>query len=108
MTELIIAFSLAILISAMCSVFEAVFYSVPASRIESLVHEGRRSGRILKSLRKDVERPIAAILSLNTIANTAGAAIAGAAAAEALGHAWVGWFSAFFTLAILIFSEVIP
>jgi CBS domain containing-hemolysin-like protein len=55
-----------------------------------------------------VDRPIAAILSLNTIANTAGAAVAGSAASAVLGHKWLGLFSALFTLAILTFSEIIP
>lgn len=93
----------------MCSLFEAVLYSVPVGHIESLVADGRRSGMILRDLRKDVDRPIAAILSLNTVANTAGAAIAGAAAMKVFGGgAPMIWFSAIFTLVILLFSEVIP
>jgi CBS domain containing-hemolysin-like protein len=59
-------------------------------------------------LRKNVDKPITAILTLNTVSNTAGAAIAGAMAATVFGHEWLGYFSVFFTLAILIFSEVIP
>ncbi len=108
MVELIVAVSFAVLISGMCSLFEAVLYSVPIGHVESLAEDGRKSGLILRALRRDVDRPIAAILSLNTIANTAGAAVAGAAAAAVFGQAWVGWFSAVFTMAILIFSEVIP
>ena len=108
MVELIAAVSFAVLVSGMCSLFEAVLYSVPIGHVESLAEEGHKSGVILRALRRNVDRPIAAILSLNTIANTGGAAIAGAAAADYFGNAWVGWFSAFFTLAILIFSEVIP
>ncbi len=108
MVELIVAVSFAVLISGMCSLFEAVLYSVPISHVESLAEDGRKSGLILRALRRDVDRPIAAILSLNTIANTAGAAVAGAAAVAVFGQAWVGWFSAVFTMAILIFSEVIP
>ncbi|MBW1805027.1 MAG: HlyC/CorC family transporter [Deltaproteobacteria bacterium] len=108
MAELIIAVCLAIIVSAGCSLFEAVLYSVPLRHIETMVHEGRQSGKIFKELRSDIERPITAILSLNTIANTAGAAVAGAAALAVFGHHWLGYFSVFFTLAILIFSEVIP
>ena len=108
MFELIIAMSFAIIISAGCSLFEAVLYSVPIRHIETMAQEGKGSGRILKKLRVNVERPIAAILSLNTIANTAGAAIAGAAATTVFGHQWLVYFTAFFTLSILIFSEVIP
>ena len=108
MAELIVAVAAAVLISAMCSLFEAVLYSVPVGHIESLANADRKAGRILQGLRANVDRPIAAILSLNTIANTAGAAVAGAAAASVFGEAWVGYFSAAFTLAILMFSEVIP
>jgi CBS domain containing-hemolysin-like protein len=73
-----------------------------------MVQEKKRSGTILQSLRKDIEKPITAILSLNTIANTAGAAFAGSAAAAVFGQQWMGYFSAAFTLTILLFSEVIP
>lgn len=108
MIELVVAVGLAVSISAMCSLFEAVLYSVPVGYIEALAESGRTSGRILKALRDRVDRPIAAILSLNTIANTAGAAIAGAAAVKVFGDDRLVWFSVFFTLAILVLSEVIP
>jgi len=108
MVELIIAVSCAMIISAGCSLFEAVLYSVPLRHIETMVQNREKSGRIFKELRGDIERPITAILSLNTIANTAGAAVAGSAATAVFGHQWLGYFSLFFTFAILIFSEVIP
>lgn len=108
MIELIIAVGCAIVISAGCSLFEAVLYSVPMRHVETMVQKNKASGRILKELRGNVDGPITAILSLNTIANTAGAAVAGSAATVVFGHQWLGYFSAFFTLAILIFSEVIP
>jgi CBS domain containing-hemolysin-like protein len=98
----------AIIISAGCSLFEAVLYSVPLRHIETLALQKRECGKIFKELRNDIDKPISAILSLNTIANTAGAAVAGAAATVVFGHQWLGYFSAFFTLAILIFSEVLP
>jgi CBS domain containing-hemolysin-like protein len=108
MIELVIAMSLAILISAGCSLFEAVLYSVPIRHIEAMVQSGKSAGTIFKKLRDQVDRPIAAILSLNTIANTAGAAFAGSAASAVFGREWLLYFSAFFTLAILLFSEIIP
>ena len=103
-----LAVTLAILISAGCSLFESVLYAVPKRHVEAMVQEGRPGGRIFKRLQGDVERPIVAILSLNTIANTAGAAIAGSAAGTLFGHQAIGYFSAFFTLAVLLFSEIIP
>ena len=108
MLQLILAVGLAIFISAVCSLFEAVLYSVPLRQVEAMIQGGKFGGRTFRHLRRNVERPIAAILSLNTIANTAGAAFAGAAATAVFGHQWLGYFSAVFTLAILVFSEIIP
>ena len=103
---LVVGFVLAT--SAFCSLCEAVLYSVPASHIESLAHAGRPSGRILRELRAEVDRPIAAILFVNTVANTGGAAVAGALADELFGTRFIVYFSTAFTLAILIFSEILP
>jgi len=108
MIELILAVGLAISISAVCSLFEAVLYSVPKRHIETMIKAGEPGGTVFKGLRRQVEKPIAAVLSLNTIANTAGAAFAGSAATAVFGQQWLGYFSALFTVAILIFSEIIP
>lgn len=108
MIQLIIAVSFAIFISAACSLIESVLYSVPIRHIELMAQANKSSGKILKRMRHNVARPIAAILSLNTIANTAGAAFAGSAATAVFGYEWLAYFSAFFTFAILIFSEIIP
>lgn len=108
MIELVLAVGLAIFLSAGCSLFEAVLYSVPRRHVEAMAQVDRRSARIFQRMRSNVEKPIAAILTLNTIANTAGAAFAGAAAAVVFGRGELGYFSAFFTLAILIFSEIVP
>lgn len=108
MLELIVSVGLALIISTICSLFEAVLYSVPMRQIETMVRTDHAGARIFKTLRQNVDRPIAAILSLNTIAHTAGAAFAGAAATTVFGHVWLGYFSALFTLAILVFSEILP
>ncbi len=108
MTELIIAVSFAIIISAGCSLFESVLYSVPTRHIETMVQAGKSTGKLFKKMRRDIDRPIAAILSLNTIAHTAGAAVAGSAASAVFGYEWLGFFSVFFTLAVLVFAEIIP
>lgn len=105
---LIISVSLAIVVSALCSVCEAVLYSLTTSQVEMLRKTGSRSGRFLHGLKNDIDEPITAILTLNTIANTVGAAIAGMAAAHLFGDSNVFLFSAAFTMAILIFSEIIP
>ena len=107
MLELLIVVTAVLVTSATCSLFEAVLYSVPTSRIEALVRARRPAGHILKEMRRHVDRPIAAVLSLNTIANTGGGAIAGALAAQVFGgRIWI--FSLVFTLVILLFSEVLP
>ena len=108
MLELSIVVWLVVLTSAACSLFEAVLYSVPLSQIDVLERAGRPSGPILRTLRAQVDRPIAAILSLNTVANTGGAALAGAYASRVFDSTWIIYFSAAFTLAILLFSEIIP
>lgn len=100
--------ALALGISFLCSVAEAVLLSVTPSYIAFLEQEGRRTGRILALLKDNIDRPLAAILSLNTIANTAGAAGVGAQAAVVFGNRAVGIVSAILTFLILVFSEIIP
>ena len=107
-TQLILATGSAIIISAFCSIIEAVLYSVPQSQVEVMASSGKKSGLILKKLKKNIQQPITAILTLNTIANTMGAAVAGASAAVVFGEENLVWFSIFFTLTILLFSEILP
>jgi CBS domain containing-hemolysin-like protein len=106
--QLSIAVGLAVSISAICSILEAVLYSVPSTHLEILEKQGSSSGSIIKELKSDIHRPITAILTLNTIANTMGAAVAGAAAATVMDENNLVWFSVAFTLIILIFSEILP
>jgi len=107
-TQLILATGLAVIVSALCSIIEAVLYSVPQSQVEVMARSGKRSGVTLKKLKKNIQQPITAILTLNTIANTMGAAVAGASAAVVFGEENLVWFSVFFTLTILLFSEILP
>ena len=108
MVTLVVSVGLAILVSAFCSMSEAALYSLPWSWIERLRKDGRASGEILFSLRSNVEKPITAILTLNTIANTAGAAVAGAAGAAVFGPDELWLFTAIFTVLILVFGEILP
>ncbi|WP_461834810.1 hemolysin family protein [Desulfothermus sp.] len=103
-----ISFALAVGISALCSLTEAVLYSVSWSYIETLRKNGKKTGEILFQLKSNIDRPITAILTLNTVANTAGASIAGAAAISVFGEKNLYIFSIVFTLTILFFSEIIP
>ena len=97
-----------ITLSALCSVLEATLLSTPLSYITGLEEQGVKGAQRLKRLKQNAERPISAILCLNTIANTVGASIVGSLVYEVYGDALVGIFSTIFTLAILIFSEIIP
>lgn len=97
----------ALLISFLCSVSESVMLSATASYVESVAHKSK-GGRLLKHLKDNIDRPLAAILSLNTIANTFGAAGVGAQAVAVFGNEYFGAASAILTILILVFSEIIP
>lgn len=105
---LVISVTLAITISALCSVCEAVLYSITASQVEMLKKSGHSAASHLQTMRSDIEEPITAILTLNTIANTIGASVAGACIAKLYGEEHIILFSLVFTLTILIFSEILP
>lgn len=97
-----------IALSALCSTLEATLLSTPLSYITGLEEQGVKGAQRLKKLKQNSDRPISAILCINTIANTVGASIVGSLVYEVYGDALVGIFSTIFTLAILIFSEIIP
>ena len=99
---------LAIAVSFLCSVMEAVLLSITPAYIARYEQEKPRFGRRLKKIKDDIETPLAAILTLNTIAHTVGAAGAGAQAAHVFGDEYVGVISAVLTILILVFSEIIP
>ncbi len=108
MTLLIFYVSLALGVSFLCSVMEAVLLSVTPSFAATTEQQRPRLGARLRALKADVDRPLAAILSLNTIAHTVGAAGAGAQAAAIFGDRFVGVISAVLTFLILVLSEIIP
>lgn len=99
---------LAIGVSFLCSILEAVLLSISPSYVAVQEKENPVTGKILKELKTDIDRPLSAILSLNTIAHTVGAAGVGAQAQVVFGNAYVSITSALLTLAILVFSEIIP
>lgn len=100
---------LALGFSFLCSIAEAVLLSITPSYIEGQKEKRPKRAARLKRLKQDnIDRSLAAILTLNTIAHTVGAIGAGAEATVVFGSAWVGIFSAIMTLAILFFSEIIP
>lgn len=95
-------------ISFVCSILESSLMSTPISFITMKEDEGYRFAARFKQYKQDSSRPIAAILSLNTIANTIGAAGVGRQATLLFGNEWFGLVSAITTVLILLFSEIVP
>ena len=108
MTALFLFLFGALVISFLCSILEASLLSTPLSFITMREESGYRPATRFKDYKQNSTRPIAAILSLNTIANTVGAAGVGRQATELFGSEWFGLVSAIMTILILVFSEIIP
>ena len=108
MTTLLWVVGTALTVSFVCSILEATFLSVTHGYVEILKERRSPAGPLLEKLQRQIDQPIAAILTLNTIANTMGAAIAGAIAEDVFGQAWITAFSAVLTLLVLFYSEIIP
>ncbi len=98
----------ALAISFLCSILEAVLLSTPMSFISMKEEEGNKTAKLLKKYKAEIDGPVAAILSLNTIAHTIGAAGVGAEAVNVFGEEYFGVISAILTILILVFSEIIP
>jgi CBS domain containing-hemolysin-like protein len=105
---LVLYVALAIGVSFLCSMMEAVLLSVTPSYVAALEREGSAVGERIHQFKENIDRPLAAILSLNTIAHTVGAAGVGAQAAIVFGEAYTGIVAAVLTLLILVLSEIIP
>lgn len=108
MTLLLIYVGIALGISFLCSVLEAVLLSLSPAYLARLREQRPALGDRLVALKHNLDRPLAAILSLNTIAHTIGAAGAGAQAQTLWGSEVLAIASAVLTLLILVFSEIIP
>ncbi len=108
MTAFILTILVTILASFLCSVLEAVLMSTPLSYLSMKEENGSKGAALLKKYKTDIDRPLASILVLNTIANTMGATIIGGLAAKLFGSTVVGLVSAVMTVMILVFSEIIP
>jgi CBS domain containing-hemolysin-like protein len=108
MTLLITYLLIAIGVSFLCSILEAVLLSVTPGFVESQLEPNPRRGRVLKDVKDDLDKSISSILILNTFAHTMGAAGVGAQAAKVFGARWETLIALVLTLAILYFSEIIP
>ncbi|MDR0712127.1 MAG: hemolysin family protein [Prevotellaceae bacterium] len=99
---------IALFTSFLCSIMEAVLLSVPAPYLKSQAEQGKRRAEKMIRLKDDIDKPLSAILSLNTIAHTVGAAGIGAQATLVFGEAYFGVVSAILTVLILVVTEIIP
>jgi putative hemolysin len=108
MQTFIAAVSTALIVSFICSIFESVLLSINTAEVESLAASGARAGRLMRRFKERIDVPIAAILIVNTIAHTIGAAVAGASYQNVFdpGTLWI--FSIVFTVTVLLFTEIIP
>ena len=102
------AVAVVLIVSFLCSIFESVLLSLSRSQIEIIAQSGHRAGRLLADFKENMDMPIAAILILNTAAHTVGAAVAGASYAEAFSPSTLWLFSLLFTIAVLLFTEIVP
>lgn len=98
----------ALSLSFLCSVLEAVLLSTPMSYISVRENQGSKTATLMKQYKNNVDRPVGAILSLNTIAHTIGSAGVGAESIKIFGEQYFGLISAILTLLILVLSEIIP
>ncbi len=109
---LLIFFLVAIVFSFLCSTWEAVLLSVTPAYTQRLIEDGKPLGRKLRVMKRDIDRPLAAILTLNTIAHTVGAIGVGSQAALMFADSnpliTNLLIPALMTLGILILSEIIP
>ena len=108
MLVLFLSCFVAVSVSALCSLAEAVLLSLNPIRLETLKNEGSRFAAAWLRMKQNVGRPIAAILILNTVAHTGGATVAGAAFDDLYGEKWVWLFSTVFTLVVLFGTEILP
>lgn len=108
MTLLITYLLVALIISFLCSFFEAILLSTTHAQIQVLADQGQKSGIMMAKLKEEIDRPLAAILSLNTIAHTIGAAGVGAQSLKLFGSAYVAATSIVLTVLILLLSEILP
>ena len=108
MFAILIVGGLTLLASFICSLFEAALYAVTPSQVEVLKKQGIPGAERLARLRSDIEEPIAAILTLNTVAHTVGAAWCGAMVGDEYGSGALGLFAAIFTFLVLVLTEVVP
>jgi len=108
MTTFILSTTVAIVVSPLCSLSEAVLLSVNSVKLETDKHKGSGYAKIFSSLKANINRPISAILILNTVAHTGGSTFAGNSFGDLYGDERMWMFSIIFTVVILFVTEILP
>ena len=108
MQVFVVAVSVALIVSFMCSIFESVLLSLNHAQVELLAAKGKASGRILKGFKERIDIPISAILITNTAAHTIGTAVAGASYSQVFDPETLWIFTLVFTIVVLLLTEIIP
>jgi len=108
MDVLIFTVFVVLLLSALCSGAEAALFSVSLLNAQRLADSGHASAQALLTIRRKMNRPITTLVILNNLANIGGSMFIGSLATAAFGNRWMGMFSAGLTLAVIVFSEIIP
>ena len=105
---LILYFLIAVIISFICSILEATLLSITPTYLAVKVNEGKAFAKSLQKFKEKIDTPLAAILTINTFANTVGAVGVGVQAQRLWGNEYLSITSGVLTITILIFSEIIP
>lgn len=108
MLQLILYFVISHIISFFCSILEAVLLSCTPAYVALLKKRGLKLAFALDEMKNHIDRPLAAILTLNTVAHTFGAAGVGASVVEVFGEKWVALASVILTLTMLYWTEMLP
>lgn len=108
MTILVASISVALLVSALCSLLEAALLSLTPSQLAQMHAKFPKASESCRHLKQDIGKPLAVILITNTAAHTIGAAVAGAEFGELFGARWLGVFSLAFTLVMIQYTELLP
>ncbi len=105
---LIISIATAFIISFTCSVLEATVLSISNSDIADISEKNKKNAKIWENFKSNIQRPIAVILVINTIAHTIGATVSGAKFIQIFGERWIGLFSIIFSFMMILWTEILP
>jgi CBS domain containing-hemolysin-like protein len=108
MIALVVAVTVVLIGSGLCSGTETALLSVPVVRARQLAAEGGRPARALLAIKQQIARPISAIVVLNNIFNIVGSIAVGTIAAAEFGERWVGVVSGVLTFLVILFAEIMP